>query len=246
MPEESGSGPFGVSASGDPASHSVVSTYISSSKERVLSVVKWRIDRRKRRRRLATAAVIALGATTAIAAAFVVAGREPTEPAGILCYEEASRDADTAFVARQAGTAPAPEACLSLLGEGVFFDTYSQVATGSLKLVGCVTDSGLLVVFPSDDDDLCKQLNLAEFTETDPGLDRFQVYDALVALFDRESCISVADASAAVDEIIAEFGTGSLWRVEVGTPTDLRPCAGYSLDVEHYMIRITPTLGPPA
>ncbi len=193
------------------------------------------------RRRRARFGIIGGGSAVVIVAlaAFAMLDRRSAEyPTLVLCYSEASTDPPERVAL---GTSADPIGdCRQNWTSGVFGDG-GEVP----QLIGCVNDSGVIVVVPGDVT-TCERLAMQRwsmsFSDEQERLMSFT--DEISALFATQ-CISEADAYPTAREMLAEYGLDD-W--SVGTSGFFRPgrmCAFVAVDPELKTVFIATRRGPP-
>jgi hypothetical protein len=197
--------------------------------------------RRLSGRRLRVAVALALVALATIAAAWI-AIRAISDPIAIGCYQALTLDSDRVAVA--SGGQLDPSVCAPIWEEQTL--TNQQVApAGSVPpLLGCVTDTGSLAVFPSDDPTLCEDLGLSRPDDQSiPEGDAIrQLNDQLIAYFDRQACVPFNQAQLDIESILKEMGFGD-WTIEVEVGDPDYPCASFGLDTQQRTIHLIPIPG---
>ncbi|MEZ5176612.1 MAG: hypothetical protein R2823_10505 [Acidimicrobiia bacterium] len=196
---------------------------------------------RATRRRILVVALVAAFALASTAAAIYLA-REPSDPAGIGCYQAATLDAPQFGV--RAPSSLHPSECEQLWADGTLTNP-SVVPKGEIpQLVGCVNPAGGLAVFPSNDDQLCDRLGLARYEEP-TRTDVVELNVQLLGLFTTEKCMTMDDAQTRVEDILTAQGLSN-WSVTVTTPASAdRPCASFSLNGSDHTILLVPIPVPP-
>lgn len=190
------------------------------------------------RRRLAFAIAIALLAIVSIAATWLLL-REVTDPISVGCYQDASLDSDV--VAVTSGGALDVSLC-EPVWEDATLTNDAVVSAGQVPpLTGCVTNTGNLAVFPSNDDNLCQLLGLADLNpESIPGGDAIrQLNDDLVAHFAANECQTIEDAEADIRWILDSRGFDD-WRIKTTSGGPSRPCASFGLDTPNQTVHLVP------
>ena len=195
--------------------------------------------RRTRRRRwlVAAAASVAL-----LAAAAWALTRDVTEPS-VVCYAAADLDSDRVGIST--GGVPTVEVCESVWVEGTLTNPTVR-ATETPPLTGCVTDSGELAVFPTDDPTICERLGLATPTAPPVTSDLAPAVAAqndLVTYMLSQECISVADAERRVQATLDAHGLHD-WTVQTQPPHPQRPCASLAFDNTTQTVLLIPIPTP--
>jgi hypothetical protein len=149
---------------------------------------------------------LGVGAMVVATAAFALVRREhATNPTGIACYAAANLDAEIAVV----GPSLDPiTSCATAWSDGTLS------SAGAPQLTACVTETGVVAVFPGDVA-VCSKLGLAEL---DP--ERNDEQQAVVELQERMAsvysgaCLRQPDALATAQRLLDESGlTG--WKVQL-------------------------------
>lgn len=161
------------------------------------------------------------------------------KPNAISCYQAPSLDADIA-AAPAAGEASA-ETCAVVWQDGIL-ENLEIVATGSIPpLTACISETGGLAVFPTDDTTICGRLGLAH---PDPGgqsdADSLRtVEETLISYFQSETCIRMDEAQVEVRRILDDARLVD-WRLNPQPEHPDRPCASHSFDPETRTIHLIP------
>lgn len=194
--------------------------------------------RRSTRRRLTIAIAVALLAVVSIAATWLFL-RDVSDPISVGCYQDASLDSDV--VAVTSGGALDVSLCEPVWEDGTL--TNNDVAPhGQVPpLIGCVTNSGNLAVFPSNDENLCQILGLADPNpESVPEGDTIrQLNDDLVAHFAANECQPIEETETDIRRILDSRGFEG-WQIEVSPGGSGRPCASFGLDAPDQTIHLIP------
>ena len=196
------------------------------------------LDRPERsvRRRLAFA--IALLAVVSVAAAWLFL-RDVTDPISVGCYQDANLDSDVVAVA--SGGVLDVSLCEPVWEDGTLTNDAAAPAGQVPSLIGCVTDTGNLAVFPSDDENLCQILGLADPNpESIPGGDAIrQLNDALVSYFAANNCQTIDDAKSDVRRILDNSSLEG-WHIQASLGGPGRPCASFGLDAPNQTVYLIP------
>lgn len=156
-------------------------------------------QRRKRWLRIVAVAVVSFGLIAAVTIRYLPV--EQTYELG--CFESVDLEANR-LVSNVDGQ-PGPEDCAEWWLNGEL--TSRQVPSGEVPpLLACVTEAGVMWVFPSDDPTTCEQLGLA-VPESVPASSPDSVIRA--ALGDRyswEACVPPAEAAAEIGQLLVELG----------------------------------------
>jgi hypothetical protein len=185
---------------------------------------------------------VAAMATTLIAATWLIL-RPVADPISVACYQATSLD--SAVVAVASGGTLDTDLCTLVWEEGTLVNPAVAPEGEVPPLVGCVSESGSLAVFPSDDRSLCGQLGLAEPDPASiPAGDVVRdLNDKLVAYFVSHECVPVDDAKRDVTQILADSGLSD-WHVQSLPGTPDRPCASFALAVDTKTIELIPIPRP--
>lgn len=194
--------------------------------------------RRPSRRRLRVAVALAFVALATIAAAWIVL-RAISNPIAIGCYQAPTLDSNRVGVA--SGGRLDPSVCAPLWEEATLVNQDVAPAGSIPPLFGCVTDTGSLAVFPSDDPTLCEQLGLSppDDQSIPEGEAIRQLNDQLIAYFDNQACVPFDEAQQGVEDILEKTGFGD-WTIEFMPGNPGHPCASFGLDSENQTIRVVP------
>ncbi len=236
MPERD---PYEILRDNDPVDLTRVASSRSLEADALLTMIttqgKSPWSRRPLRIALAVAAVFLL-----VAATWIVY-RSVTNVQGVLCYSTVDLDSDRAAV-RPEDTL-STQACTSPWEEGVL--TNPNVEQGEVPpFVGCVTEEGILAVFPSANASTCASLGLAPFEEGTLESDSsaaIELQDQLVKYFSAGQCRDVDIAAADIGRMLSEAGDAfEGWRIEAHAATSSRPCASFSMDYSNSTLYIIP------
>lgn len=233
---------FDLLRAGDPAAPATLpdahSSVARSIRANVMANTQLVPERGNRRRVVAVAILIVVLAT---AAAWVLSNRDVTDPEGILCYEAPTLDS-SAVVAFRDGEATTG-ACASLWLDQTLPISDELPSNDNPPLVGCVTETGQLAVFPSTDRSLCAELGLAEPTDA-TGLDPLVgLRQRLVAAINPETCLTIQRAEQVAQEELSDLEIED-WSVEAQRERIDRPCASISIDISTNTIVIVPVPKP--
>lgn len=198
---------------------------------RVLALASTR--RSGRRRVLLAVAVLALAAVAA-----VYLTRQPTQISGIGCAEDLTLDA--VHVIPSKGGLDARQ-CTPLWADGTITNPAIAPAGQVPPLLGCVNDSGTLIVVPTDDQGVCEHLGMTVFAPpSDATVSIVELEDRLVEQINSETCSSFDDAKQIVEQALDDAGIDD-WTVTVAQqPTDQRPCPSLAFDSATRQILIVP------
>ena len=218
--------PFELLRAGDPAPLSAVDGPDSERGRRILATAMANVvvvDQSRRRRWVAiTVALVALVAT---AAAWYLSSSPASNPDGVVCYDAPDRTANSVVVPITGESTV--EMCVGLWRDGIL--PINGPSTGAVPtLVGCVLDGETLLVFPSENRALCRELDLLAHqpTETDPVTD---LRAALVESLNPATCVPMNEAELIV---VAHFEALGLegWSVVVQPEQVDRPCSSFGID----------------
>lgn len=193
---------------------------------------------RRRRRRLIVA--VAILAVLGGAAAWIVT-RAVTNTTAISCYQELNLSGPRVGLA---GHPLDAQSCAPFWADGTL--TNPDYPPGVVPpLVACVTDTGALGVFPSDDHNLCEKLDLAppdpaSIRDATPILDLDQ---AISEYFATDQCIPIPRAVDDVRQILEDHDASD-WTITIGEQRPDRPCASLSFEPETHTMRIVPIPEP--
>ncbi|MFV1970341.1 MAG: hypothetical protein ACC683_04950 [Acidimicrobiia bacterium] len=202
-----------------------------------------RIPRPPRRRRRLIIAVAILATAAVAATTWVALVRDITEPR-VVCYASQNLVGDRVGI-RPPG-APTVDLCAAPWTEGIL--TNVAVRPGEIPaLTGCVTDTGVLAVFPTDDAAICERLGLATPTPSVPsdGVNPvFMAKNEIVGYFSNEQCATLTEASTRVRIILDDHGLRE-WTITTQPPHPQRPCASFAYDTDTQTVILIPIPRPP-
>ncbi|NOY56430.1 MAG: hypothetical protein GXP34_10650 [Actinobacteria bacterium] len=238
---------FDILSSHDPVDETRLDDHRSPHARRLFASIVSQPRRPVRtRRRYWRIAGIAVAALAVIAAAWITL-RPISTPTAIGCYRSPSLDSDV--VAVESGGTLDPSVCTPIWRYGPLVNTDIVPAGSVPPFVGCVTDTGSLAVFPSDDPNLCGQLGLAVPDEQSksPGETVRHLQDTLDAYFATHHCVPLDEAHNAIEDILAAQGLSD-WTIQAEPPRSDRPCTSFGLDPQHTTIHLVPIqeLGQPS
>lgn len=190
------------------------------------------------RRRLVIAVAAVLLAIVTAAATWLYL-RDISDPISVGCYQDASLDSDVVAVA--SGGALGASLCDPVWEDGTLTNSSAAPDGQVPPLVGCVTDTGTLAVFPSNDENLCQTLGLADPNpESIPEGDAIrQLNDDLVAHFAANECQPIEEAAIDVRDILDGSGFEE-WDIAVSPGGPGRPCTSFGLDAPNQTIHLIP------
>ncbi len=198
---------------------------------------------RPRLKKPAVVILVALLALAAIAAGLYLT-RQPTQISGIGCTEDLTLDA-VHVVEPTDGLDP--QRCAALWADGT--TTNPDIAPpGQIPpLVGCVNDTGTLIVLPTNDQGVCERLGMAVFASpSDATSSIIEVQDRLIEQINPQVCPSFDDATRLAEQALADAGIED-WTVVVSQPpTDQQPCPSLAFDSATRQILLVPIdrIGP--
>jgi len=235
---------FAILRSNDPVDEATVDGANSPKARALLADIvttpRPPLDRPERsvRRRLVFAIAIALLAVVSVAATWLFL-RDVTDPISVGCYQDTSLDSDVVAVA--SGGALDVSLCEPVWKDGTLTNNTAAPAGQVPPLIGCVTNTGNLAVFPSSAEDLCGRLGLAEpAPESVPAGDAIrQLNNELVAHFEANDCQPIEDAETDIRRILDRHGLND-WQVQVSLGGPDRPCASFGLDAPNRTIHLIP------
>jgi hypothetical protein len=194
---------------------------------------------RRSRRRLVVAVTVALVALASVAATWLSV-RKVSNPIDVVCYRAANLHSDRSAAPIGADALDA-SLCEEVWRDGTLINEEVAPPGEVPPLHGCVTDSGNLAVFPSDDPAICEKLGLAEPL---PGFEREetslrQLTDDLVTYFLAQNCQTMEQARRDVRQILDDHGRSD-WVIQTipGEPGD--PCASFGIDAPTKTIHLVP------
>jgi hypothetical protein len=186
---------------------------------------------------LIPAAVLLLGAAS------YALYHKVTEPSLVVCYQDASLEANRAGV--PPATSGPVRVCQGLWQSGGAFFSPGHSPPA---LVACVLDNGAIGVFPEDGDpDACQELGLATFEPAHgDGTDAVAVLQNDLAPHFLDACVGSEQATELAQAALRRLGlTG--WQTAVSAPfTDQAPCASLALDSSSQTVYLVPVAGPSA
>lgn len=198
---------------------------------------------RSGRRRLLLAVAVTILALAAVAAA-VYLTRQPTQISGIGCSEDLSGDA--VYVVESTGGLD-PQRCAALWADGTITNPDITPPGQIPPLTGCVNDAGTLIVLPTDDQDVCERLGMANYLPPSEAVTSIiDVQDRLIEQINPQTCPSFDDAQRLANQALADAGIED-WTVVVPQPaTDQRPCPSLAFDSATHQILLVPIdrIGP--
>lgn len=193
---------------------------------------------RPTRRRIVVVIAAVVLAVVTVAATWLYL-RNVSDPVSVGCYQDASLDSDV--VATASGGMLDVSVCEPVWAEGTL--TNDRVApNGQIPpLKGCVTNTGNLAVFPSNDENLCQTLGLADLNPGSvPEADMIrQLNHDLVAHFAANECQPIEAAAIDVRNILDDYSHNN-WDIEIAPGGSGRPCASFGLDAPNHTVHLIP------
>ena len=210
----------------------VVADIVSGSR-----MARVQANTRRRQRKLVAGGVLSalVVAGGAVGVAAIVRSGQPTQPsAGIACFDSVGDDADVIVVEP---TDNPVAACSDLWATGRFAEP-TDAADVVPALVACISESGVISVYPGDDR-TCAQAGLVD---AEPMLDPQN--QAIVALQQRITddvnlapCATVDDVAAIVQRLVDESGLAG-WEVEIRSDSVGASCAKAAIDVTTRVVQV--------
>jgi len=229
---------FDLLREGDPAAHHTLpdaeSPLALSIRATVMANTHTIATGHRRRRAIVIAIVVALLAT---AAAWVLANRNVTNPEGILCYDAPSLDAN-AILASRDGEATT-DVCATLWADQTLPIDTSLPKLDDPSLIGCVTATGTLAVFPSTNHELCAELGLAEPADTTNPDPLIELRQRLTESINPETCLTTQQAHQTTQNELNELNLPD-WTVQTQPEHPDRPCTSIFMDTTTNTINIVP------
>jgi hypothetical protein len=229
--------PFDILRGYDPVDREVLPSADSLSARKLFEQITTSSPSSLGRRRVLLA--VAILAIAAVAATTWAALTRDVSAVTVTCYATTSLDGNRVGVVSE--NVPSVEACIDPWADGPL--TNPDVSPGEVPpLSACVTDDGVLAVFPTDDLTVCADLGLAEQNPSQPteGLASIAAArDAIVAYIAGEKCASIDDAEVQVRTILGGHGLTD-WTIESQPPRVDRPCASISFDVDTQTVILVP------
>jgi hypothetical protein len=228
--------PFELLRDANPVDETTLpATVDHQAAQRTLATIRDRQPARGRPRRLVWAIAAILIALLLTAAAIVIS-RKGSDPVGISCYAQPSRDGAQAVV--MASAPSAIETCAQAWRDG----RIGRPPQEPPAMVGCVLQSGVVGVFPSDDPGLCDRLG---FARHDPS-QRFDLDPAVILAgrladhFRALGCPDAATTEAFIRQQYAELGLSN-WEIRT-VPSPPRPgiCTVGVVDARARTVRLAP------
>lgn len=235
--------PFEILRHNDPVDPATVPDAESDQARRLLhQITATRRPNLARRRRLIRAVAVAVAALLLAAAAWAVLYRDPTEPSGVGCYQSTDLASDRVVI--RPDTEPSVDACTEPWRDGTL--TNPTMAPGTVPpFTGCVTETGALAVFPTDDPETCERLGLAPANPV-PADDIEPVVDLqnqLVEFFSTAGCVDMQTATDKIQAILDRAGLDH-WRIQTQPSPPDRPCASFGLDPQTNTVILVPIPQP--
>lgn len=196
-------------------------------------------QRRARVRYRALIAAVIILTLASIAAAWVLTTR-PVETLAVTCYSDTNLESDRHGTVALGGS-PSVADCNDAWTLG--FISNPRVEPGTIPpLTGCVTDRGVLAVFPTDDAAVCDNLGLAERTPDRPVDQLDSVSQARQQIRDfvqLQSCHTMDDMAQTVRRILDDNGLPD-WKVHRQPDYPGRPCGSLAYDIPDRTVTIVP------
>lgn len=190
----------------------------------------------RRRRKFVASGVLSTlvlaGGTVGVVA--LVRSGQPTQPAAGVACRGAGVDADVIVIEP---TDDPVGGCGALWAAGRF-DEAPLASDGVPPLVACISDVGVIEVYPGDAG-TCESLG---FADADPVLD--DENQAIVALQERiveeinaQPCASTPTVESIAQRLVSESGLAG-WRVEIRSDSISAPCAKAVVDATTSIVQI--------
>jgi len=192
-----------------------------------------------RHRRRLTAVLVAVATLAAGAGiAWALSTRSVTNPISVLCYDAPSTAANAIEAPR--GPAPDTAACQALWDDGIL-PINSEVPQGRTPhLVACVTDTGTLAVFPTNNTSLCGELGLSDPAPLPADPDKtYELTQQLIDAINLSTCLTINDAQQTATDIINKLDVDN-WTVHAQQTNPDRPCATLAIDEPNKTITLVP------
>lgn len=171
----------------------------------------------------------------AVGVAAIVRSGQPTQPtAGVACRETPGVDADVIVIEP---TDDPIGGCEALWAAGRFDET-PLAAGGVPLLVACISDAGVIEVFPGEAG-TCASLGLAD---ADPVLDDenrliVSLQDRVVDEINAQPCASARVVASIAQRLVAESGLAG-WRVEIRPDSVSALCAKAAVDATTQVVQV--------
>jgi len=196
------------------------------------------LRRRRGRRAFGFGAGALLIVTGGVAAANLIRRDHVTKPEiGVVCRAEANRQSNLTDIGIQADPVGACRAQwesgeMNRVRDGL--DNGAPVDPSDISvpyLVACVSQTGVLEVFPVDPGDTCEAVDLAPVPPTTAGVDPLVALQERIVWEINGHCVSPADAPARIEQMLADLGLEG-WTIQVGTERPDEPCSRVGFDAE--------------
>jgi len=182
--------------------------------------------------------VVAVAAVTTTAAAAWVLSRKADDPTQVACFRADDRDAD---IVGLAGDGDPISLCREVWETGQL-----GPSPGPPALQACVLVSGIVGVFPGENDDVCRRLGLnpADLSGDRGAGSIVAVQDRLAERFISE-CVPFEDAVGIIEGELEDAGLDNWTVVLADARAPERPCASVAFDVATRSITVVPVPVPP-
>lgn len=228
---------FEVLSDNNPADPRLIDAYSDAANGILATVTATPTRHRVSRRTLMLAAAL-LALVTAVAAAAILLTRDITN-LSVTCYQAADLGSDRVGLSLDA--IPAASACEETWRDGAL--TSEGETPGFVPpLTACVTDTGGLAVFPTDDPRTCERLGLSSPTPDQPTDELAAFAAAKADIFDyleAANCQPVNEAEDVIRTILDNHGL-TTWTINRQPDHPNRPCATVSYHPEDKTIVIVP------
>lgn len=208
----------------------------SPAASRMLNAVARRPSRRTRR--LVIVAVALLAVVAALAMVWVFATRD-VNALSTSCYQEISLASDRIGI--EVDSLPSATDCEQPWEEGILKQPGLEPGTVP-NLTACVTDTGELAVFPSEDPETCSALGLATPTPDQPQDTLTAVAAAQADIRDYlfgSACRFLDEAELEIRLILDRSGLTD-WSIRRQPDQPNRPCASVIYDVPGTTVIVVP------
>ncbi|HEY6615276.1 MAG TPA: hypothetical protein VIZ32_12185 [Vicinamibacterales bacterium] len=198
-----------------------------------------RLQRRetRRRRKLVATGVLStlIVAGGAVGVAALVRSGQPTQPtAGVACRDGAGVDADVIVIEP---TDDPVGGCGALWAAGRF-DGASVAVGAAPSLVACISDAGVIEVYPGEVG-TCSGLGLAdaELVLDDENQLIVSLQDRVVDEINAQPCASARVVESIAQRLVTESELAG-WRVEIRPDSVSAPCAKAAIDATTQVVQV--------
>lgn len=231
--------PFDILSENNPINPSSIDAYGAEADQLLQSILGEPTRSRPRRlRRTLYVGIAAAMILATTAAAWVLSVRE-VETLSVVCFESVDLDGNRSGLSETA--TPRPESCEQPFEDGRL--TFDVSRPGFIPpLTGCVSDGGSLYVFPTDNDNICATLGLAEPDPDQPtdALDRIGAAKQQITDFMLQSDCRPIEATVIEVRRILDRNELTAWTIDRRSARTGQNCGSIAYDLPNETVIVVP------